>query len=230
MKAQPEPRRVRPRQAQQLGRLGDRDAELARQVVGAALLDREAHEQAQHRRRADQLGPHRLLQDFFQLVLAVEREIGDAVLVKRGVDRRARLDRVHEMHLGARQQAAHQRDLGQRGAVEMPDAAGPYRAQHARLRVALDGIEHIARKRLDKAARRGGDRRRPQADERLGRALARDERVDGRQGERAPGRTNSGLQRKNTGFRHRTILPRTKEATPARALDHGRVPATDQDE
>jgi hypothetical protein len=198
---------VRPRQGQQLSRLGNRDAELARQIVGAALPDREAHEEAQHRRRADRHGPHRLLQDLFQLVSAVEREIDDAVAVKRDMDRRARLHRVHEMQLGARQKTAHQHDLGQRGAIEMPDAAGPHRAQDARLRVALDGVKDVARKRPDKASRGRGDRRRPQAKERLRRALARNKRVDARQGKRMPGRTRRGIQRNKTGFRHRTILP-----------------------
>ena len=89
----------------------------------------------------------------------------------------------------------------------MPDAAGPDRAQDARLRVALYGIKHIARKCLDKAARRGGDRRGTQAHQRLRRALARDKRVHARQRERPRGRTDSGFEGKYTGFRHRTILP-----------------------
>ncbi len=64
----------------------------------------------------------------------------------------------------------------------MPHAAGPYRAQHPRFGVAFDGVEDIAGKALDKAPRRGGDRRRPQAKQRLARLRARHDLVDRGQG------------------------------------------------
>src|SRR5690242_20966562 len=53
-----------------------------------------------------------------------------------------------------REHLAHQGDLRRRGAVEMAHAAGPHGAEHARLGVALDGVEHVARKAGDEAARR----------------------------------------------------------------------------
>ena len=206
MKGDAEPGGMRARGPQQTGRLCDRDAKLAREVIGAALADSEAHEQPQGRRRADQPDRHCFLQDFRQLVCAVEREIGHPVLGEGGMDRAAPLDRVHKMHRGVGQHAAHHRDLGQRGAIEMAHSAGPHRAQHARLRVALDGIEDIAGEHPDKAPRRGGDRRRTQAQQRLRRALARHDGID--RGENAgPCRTPNGLQSDKTNFRHRTILP-----------------------
>ena len=177
-------------------------SELARQVVGAALRHSEAHEQAERRRRADQPDRHGLLQDFLELLGAVEREIGDVVLVIRGMDRVARLDRVHEMDLGAGQQLADERDLGQRGTVEMAHAAGPHRAQNARLRIAFDRVENIAGKCCDKAARCGSDRCWPQAHERLRRPLARDHGIDGGQNAAVCGTQHEA------GFRHRTNLLR----------------------
>ena len=90
----------------------------------------------------------------------------------------ARLDRMHEMHFRSGQQLADQRDLGQRGAVEMMHAAGPHRAQDARLGIAFNGIEHVAGEGRDEAARRAGDDRRAQAHERLRRPLARDHGID----------------------------------------------------
>ena len=193
---------MRARGAQQRRRLGDVHAELAREIVGAPLRHRETHEQAKRRRRADESDRHGLLHDFFELLGAVEREIRHAVLVERGVDRVTCLDRVHEMHLGLRQQLADECDLGQRGAVEMAHTAGPDRAQDARLGVALHRIQHIAREGRDKAARRGGDGGGSQADERLRRPLARDHGIDDRKRAAVCGAQHQA------GFRHSHDLPR----------------------
>src|SRR5438552_18090118 len=99
MEGDAEPRRVRPRGTQQTCRLFRRRADLARQIVGAALAYREAQKQAEGWRFADQPDRHGLLQDLLQLVGAVEGEIGDIVIVKRGMDRMACLDRMHEMQV-----------------------------------------------------------------------------------------------------------------------------------
>jgi hypothetical protein len=164
VKCDPEPRGVRPRRAQQPGRLVGRRAELARQIVDCPTLRQsQPHQQPQGRRVADQSDRHRLLQNFRQLVGAVEREVGHIVTVKGVADRRPRFDRVHEMDLGRRQQLAHELHLGERGAVEMPDAAGPERPQNTRLGVALDGIKDIAGEAVDKNSRGAGDYGRTQA-------------------------------------------------------------------
>ena len=191
---------MRPRGTQQIRRFLDGRTELARQIVGAALAHREAHEKAESGRFADQPDRHGLLQDLFQLVAAVEGEIGDIVIVKRRMDRMTRLDRVHKMQLRLGQYLAHQRDLGQRGAVEMADAAGPDGAQDARLGVAFDGVQNLARERRDEAAGLAGDHRRAQAKERLRRSLMGDHGIDG--GKKAAGR---GAQRE-AGLGHCTIL------------------------
>ena len=208
MKGDAEARGVRARRAQQRGRFVDRNPELSREVVAAGVADREADKKAELRRLADQPERHRLLHDLRQLVMAVEGEIADPVFGKGGVDRAARLDRVHKMHCRCGQHPADQRDLGQGGAVEMADSAGPYRAQHARVGVALDGVEHIARKGGGKAARRGGDRHWTQAIERRRRALARQHLID--RGKNAgPG----GTRRDKAELGHRTIL-HEEEASP----------------
>ena len=208
MKGDAETGGVRPGRAQQLGRLVERCAELAGQVVDRAALGQgEAHEQTQHRRIADEPDRHRLLQDLRQLVRAVEREIGHAIHVEGVADCRPRLDRVHEMDLGRRQQLADERHLGERGAIEMANAAGPQRPQHARLGVALDGVENIARKELGKPPRGAGDHRRAQAQQRIARPRPGNDRID-RGESSAPLRAG----REKTGLRHRTIL-RNQEAT-----------------
>src|ERR1051326_2253000 len=89
----------------------------------------------------------------------------------------------------------------------MPHAAGPDCAQHARLRVALHRVKHIAWKSRHKAARRGGDDSGPQADKRLCGTLARDHGIDLRENAAAVGAQHEA------GFRHRTTSSR-KEATP----------------
>jgi hypothetical protein len=114
---------------------------------------------------------------------------------------------LHEVDLGGWQQLADERHLGERGAIEMADAAGPQRPQHARLGVALDGIENIAGKEADKPLRGTGDRCRAQAQQRIARPCPGDDRID-------RGENSAPLQagREKTGLRHRTIL-RNQEAT-----------------
>ena len=82
------------------------------------------------------------------------------------------------MDLGSGQQLADERHLGERGAIEVAHTAGPERAQDARLGVALDGIEDIARKEVDKTLRRAGDHRRAQAQQRIARPRPGDDRID----------------------------------------------------
>ena len=133
--------------AQQLHRIGHGGAELAGQVVdGIALRQRQAHDEAEVG------GVIRLLQDFVQLLAAVEHEVADAILVIGVADRLTALDRVHVMQDGVREHLADQPDLAGGGDVEMAHAAGPQGTQHRGLRVALHGIEHVA-------AARGGIRR-----------------------------------------------------------------------
>ena len=133
---------------------------------------------------------------------------------KGGVDRRARLDRVHEMHLGARAAAGAPARSRAARRSRNADAAGPHRAQHARLRVALDGIEDIARKRLDKAPR-GARRSPPDAGTPAAPPGARARRRHRSAGEQPrAGRTRAGNK---TGFRHRTILPEQGGDTARRA-------------
>ena len=213
---------MRPRQPQQFGGGLGGGAELARQIVDrVAPGQRQPHQEPQARRRADQPDRDRLLPNLGQLVAAVEGEVGDPIAVKRLADRRPRLDRVHEMDRRRRAEFADERHLGERGAVEMPDAAGSERAQHARLGVAFDGVEDIARERVDKAPRRGGDCRRAQAQQRLGRPQPRDGGID---------RGQNGARRGAIGdeadLRHRTIL-RSGETTPTPGAS-GRCGVTDQ--
>ena len=203
MKGNAETSGVRPRRTQQLDNLTERRTELPRQVEDRIPLRQgQPHEQPKRRRIADQADRHRFLQNLGQLVGTVECEVGHVVLVKGLVDRRSRLDRVHEMDRRRRAEFADQRHLGERGAVEMPDAAGPQRAQHARLGVALDGIEDIAREGADKAPRRRGDRRGAQAQQRLGRPQAGD--GGGDRGQNHARRV--GAIGDEADFRHRTIL------------------------
>ncbi len=89
----------------------------------------------------------------------------------------------------------------------MPDTAGPQRPQDARLGVALDGIKDIAWKAIDKPPRRGGDRRGPQAQQRVGRPYPGNDGIDGWENG-----TPQRAGRDKTGLRHRTIL-QIQEAT-----------------
>jgi hypothetical protein len=126
------------------------------------------------------------------------------------------------MDLGSGQQLADERHLGERGAIEMADAASPQRAQNARLGVALDGIENIARKALDKPLCGAGDRCRPQAQQRIARPRPGDDRID-----RGESSTPLRAGREKTGLRHRTIL-RDQEATCRSARRSAGGEMTDQ--
>ena len=88
---------------------------------------------------------------------------------------------MHEVQLRRRQQLAYERYLGERGTIEMPDAAGPQRGQDARFGIAFDGIEHIAGKRPTKrraAAAIAAGRRHSNGS--LGRARATTASIEGR--------------------------------------------------
>ena len=162
--------------AQQLGRQRGRGAELAGQVEHRRTLrQRETHDQAEF---AGHAGRGDLVQDLRQLLGAVEHEVAHAMPRPRLADRAACLDRVHEMDRGVGEHLPHQRDLGDRGAVEMRDAAGMERAQHRRLRVALHRVQHVAGKRLHERVRGRANGGRAQAVHRLLRALDRDQFID----------------------------------------------------
>ncbi len=195
--------------AQQPRNLAGRRAELAGQVVDRRTLrQRQPHEQSERWRVADQPDRHRLLQDLGQLIGAVENEIGDAPAVERFADRRARLDRVHEVDLPPRQKLAHQPYLGNRCAIEMADTAGPQRSEHPWLGIAFYGIENVAREAAGEAARRPGDGCRTQAKQRLAGRRSATSRIDGRQR-----RVRKLADEQNlAGLCHRTILQR-QEAT-----------------
>ncbi len=125
-------------------------------------------------------------------------------------DCRPALDRVHKVDLGRRKELADEGHLGERGTVEMPDAPGPQGAEHARLGVAFDGVEDIARKPVDKPPCRAGNRRRTQAQQRIGRPHRGDDGIDQREAG-APQRTG----RNKADFCHRTILQtRRRHAAP----------------
>ena len=93
-----------------------------------------------------------LVQDLDQLVHVIDDERVDIVDSIRGLDDGAALDGMHEVGARIGKRFAHLRDLGQRGRVEMPDAGVVKYPQHRRMRVALDGVEHPARKQLEKRA------------------------------------------------------------------------------
>src|SRR4029077_5385598 len=89
-------------------------------------------------------------------------------------------------------------------------APSPQRPEYTRLGVAFDGIEHIARKPVDKPPRRSGDRRRTQAQQWIGRPRRSDDGIDPRESD-APERAG----RDKANFRHRTILQtRRRHAAP----------------
>src|SRR5215467_12506324 len=105
------------------------------------------------------------------------------------------------MDLGRREELAHEPYLAEGGAVEMPNAADPQRPQDARLWVALDGIQDIARKAADEPPGRGSDRCWTQAQQRFSRPHPSNNRLNRGQNS-APKRAGKN----KTGLRHRTIL------------------------
>jgi hypothetical protein len=163
----------------------------------------QAHEQPKRQRIADQPDRHRLLQDFGQLIGAVEGKIGDAPAVEGFADGRPGLDRMHEVDLRRRQELAHQPDLGDRTAVEMPDTTSPQRSEYGWIGVALYSVENVAREAAAKAPHRPDDGPRAQAEQRIRRAQIGDDHIDGRQG-----RIREWTQRDLAGLCHRTILQR----------------------
>ncbi len=110
----------------------------------------------------------------------VDDVVAHAVDLVGGADRGAGLDRVHEVARGIGEHLAHLRDLGERGRVEVPNPRVVERVQHARMGVALDGVEDPARKQREEAPRRGGERLGPQAVD----GVARPQRGDHRFGVR----------------------------------------------
>ena len=138
------------------------------------LRQRDAHDQHELARpRA------RLVDELGELGLGIEHEVAHRVAMEGLADRGAR---AHGMHVVDRRLApehrAHERDLRRRGAVEMAHAAVAQRAQHARVGVALHGIERVAGEARDEAARGAAQRRRAQRVQRLLRALARHDIVE----------------------------------------------------
>ncbi len=90
-----------------------------------------------------------LLGDLLELVLAVEGEAAHAELGERAPDRVARLDRVHEVQLGAGN-GRRVLDLGDRGDVEVADARAVQRAQQEHRAVRLVGVSDVTGKVLEK--------------------------------------------------------------------------------
>ena len=186
-----EPGGMRTRGTQQRHRLVGLGAELAGQVVfRLAARQGKPEDQAEIVRMAG------LIEDLCQLAVAVEHEVAHAVARVSGAYRRARLHRVHEVYVRVGEHRAHQAHLVGRGAVEMPHAAVPHRAQHGRHRVAFHGIQRLAGEPAAEAPCDVGDRRRSDAMHRLARALDAHEVVDARQHsgglERAPVRRAGG--------------------------------------
>src|SRR5439155_923139 len=90
-----------------------------------------------------------LLGDLLQLLLAVESEAAHAKFGERAPDRGARLDRVHEVELGAGNGRCVL-DLGERGDVELANAHAVKRAQQEHRAVRLVGVSDVTGKVLEK--------------------------------------------------------------------------------
>ena len=137
------------RLAQQLGGILRLGAELGRKMEEGALDLRRLHPHDD----ADALAAPGLVDDLDDFLLVIDDKGIDVVDPLGGTDHGARLDRMHEIGAGIGKAFADQRDLGQRGRVEMADAGGVEGAQHAWMRIAFDRIEHAAGKELEKALR-----------------------------------------------------------------------------
>ena len=90
-----------------------------------------------------------LLGDLLQLLLAVEGEAAHAELGERTPDGSSRLDRVHEVELGAGN-GRRVLDLGDRGDVELADARTVQRAQQEHRAVRFVGVSDVTGKVLEK--------------------------------------------------------------------------------
>ena len=202
MEGDAEARGMRPGGAQQRRRGVRRRAEFAGEVMPRhALAQREADDEAAIAGGAG----GGLRQDLRQFFRRIQREVAHAMRRPGRADGAAGLDRVHEVDAGRGEQAAHQRHLGQGGAVEMPHPAGPQRAERQRVRVALHGIKRAAGEAFDEFLRGGADHRGAQAIERRFRALGRDQGGDVRQGGRGEGggRADEGHRNLRMGQRVR---------------------------
>ncbi len=96
------------------------------------------------RRRAIDVGTG--ANDLVQLFMAVQREDPHAQRMIGFRNRFFRLHRVHEGQHRLRQQAMHQPRLGDRGHVELADAAFPQQLDKVGRRIRLHRIEALARK------------------------------------------------------------------------------------
>src|SRR5580658_4916718 len=173
MEAQAEPSRDRARAAQQVDGLFERGAEFTGEVIGRlALGHRQSDKEAEVGRP---IGRGNDLVDLFD---RIEREIAHAIVEIGLTDEGGGLDRVHVMDLRFGEKLADEPDLARRGAVEMPDAAAPERAQHGRLRVAFYRIEHVTGKVGDEARRGRFENMRANAIDRLDRAQLGNELID----------------------------------------------------
>ena len=137
---------MRPRGAQQRRGVVGRGAELARQVQHGARPSAAPGERSGRARRPRR-SPRVSCRIFASSSGAVQHEVAHAVPRPRLADRAARLDRMHEVDCGIGEHLPHQPHLGDRGAVEMRDAAGPHRAQDRRLGIALHRVHHVAGER-----------------------------------------------------------------------------------
>ncbi len=168
---------MRARGREQPGRVRRGSSELAGQVVSAAVRDSQAHEQAE-------LGPTASIcvsARIFPSSNSLSRTKSETPYRRRRLaNGRPRLDRMHVMDCGVRKHLTNKRNLGGRSAVEVADATSPQRAQHARLGVALDGVECRPSELVDKGPSGRCDHIRTQAMHRFVWLLGEDDNVDAR--------------------------------------------------
>ena len=96
-------------------------------------------------------------QQLVQLGIAVDDEIGDAMLAERGGGLALQPHRRHEMADRVGQHRLDGFDLAQRRGVEMADARIPQQRQRIGMGIGFGGIEDIAGKAVEKDFRRGGE-------------------------------------------------------------------------
>ena len=82
-------------------------------------------------------------QQLVQLGFAVDHEVGDAMLLERGLGLARQAHRRHEMADGFGQNIFHRLDFAQRGGIEMADARGPQLLERDGMRVGLRRIQNV---------------------------------------------------------------------------------------
>ncbi len=128
-----------------------RGAELALER-NAAVDGRHGDAHEQHEVAGAHAVHHRLVGDLLQLILGIEREAPDAVHVVGLADRLARLHRVHEMQMRARDRR-RVLELHRGSHVEMTDAGAVERPDQEDRAISLVGVGDVARKVIQEPAR-----------------------------------------------------------------------------